>query len=141
MKKQYELMLILDSGKTDEKRTALVDMVKKMAGSGVRVEKLGLRKFSVPINYKAEGYYHLLHFEAPSTKVAEMTKTMNITDGIVRFMFVSKTDKEIEYDKVRKAQRDKAKAERDAEKPPVEEPAEKKTVKKAAEKKEEAAGE
>ena len=112
MKKNYELMVILAAEKTDEKRAALLDQIKKMAGSGVRVEKLGLRKFSVPINYKAEGYYHLFHFEADNSKVAEMTKAMNIADGITRFMFVVKTQKEIEADKARKAQRDKMKAEK-----------------------------
>ena len=134
VKRNYELMLILDRDKTDEKRTELLNAVKKMAGSGVSVEKMGLRRFSVPINYKPEGYYQLLHFEADKTRVAEMTKAMNITDGIVRFMFVSKTDKQIEADKVRKAAREKMKAEREAaEKEAKKEAEEKKPVKRTSE--------
>ena len=113
MKRNFELMLILDKDITDVKRASLLESVQKMIGSGVRTEKLGLRRFSVPINYKSEGYYTLLHFQASPEKIAEMTKVMNITDGIVRFMFVSKTEKEIEADKIRKAQRDKIKAERE----------------------------
>jgi len=123
MKRQYELMLILDRDVAEDKRGALLDTVKKMAGTGTKVEKMGLRRFATPINYKPEGYYHLLHFEADNAKVAEMTKAMNITDGIVRFMFVSKTPEQIEADKARKAkkeQRDAAPGKEAEEKPVAE---------------------
>lgn len=122
MKRNYECMLILAADKPEDKRAELITQFSKMASASTRVEKMGMRKFSVPINYKAEGFYVLLHFEAGAEKIAEMTKVMNITDGVVRFMFVQKTDKQIEADKMRKAQRDKAREQRTEEQPESKKP-------------------
>ena len=49
-----------------------------------------MKKFAYEINFKNEGFYVLMNFEAPNTVVTEMTNMMNIADHIVRQMFVRK---------------------------------------------------
>ena len=59
-------------------------------GKVENVEKLGVKKFAYPINFKNEGFYVLFNLEMPTEEVDAMGKLMNITDGIVRHMFVRK---------------------------------------------------
>lgn len=92
---KYELMFIIDRDVTEEAREALIEKFKKMAvdrGSEIiALEKMGMKKFAYPINYKNEGYYVLMTFEtANNGLVSEMGNLMNITDGIVRQMFTKK---------------------------------------------------
>jgi len=110
--RNYECMMIIGSNVAEDKRGELVKRFQKMAGSNVMVEKMGVRKFSVPINYRKEGFYVLLHFAAAPDKVAEMTAAMNITDGVERFMFVEKDEKMLAADAERRARRAAARAER-----------------------------
>ena len=125
--KNYECMLILGSHITEEKRGELIKKFSKMASTDTMVEKMGMRKFSVPINYRKEGFYVLMHFRADNAKIAEMTKLMNITDGVERFMFVQKTDGQLEYDAERRAKRAAARAERTEKEYAPREPKEPKT--------------
>jgi len=111
-KRNYECMMIISSKISDEKRDALITKFKTMASSKTKVDKMGLRKFSVPINYRDQGFYVLMHFEAESTIIAEMTKIMNFTDGIERFVFISKDEKMLKADAERREKRAQARTER-----------------------------
>lgn len=91
---KYELLYIIAQDATDEQKEALINKFSKMiedkGGNVLSLEKIGTKKFAYPINFKNEGYYVLMTFEAPSEVVDEMTKLMNITEHIVRQMFVRK---------------------------------------------------
>jgi small subunit ribosomal protein S6 len=43
-----------------------------------------MKKLQYPINYKSEGYYVLMSFEAEKTLVVELKRVAGITDGIIR---------------------------------------------------------
>jgi len=105
MKKNYELMMIISSKVADAEKTELINKFSKMASPKTTVEKWGIKKFAYPIQYRNEGFYVLMHFEADADKIEEMTKIFNITDGIVRFMFVAKNEKMIASDIARKVAR------------------------------------
>lgn len=49
-----------------------------------------MRKLAYPINFKNEGYYVLMNITMKPEEVEPMAKLMNITEGIVRQMFVKK---------------------------------------------------
>ena len=91
---KYELLYIIAQDTTDEQKEALINKFSKMiedkGGKVLSLEKIGTKKFAYPINFKNEGYYVLMTFEAPAEVVDEMTKLMNITEHIVRQMFVRK---------------------------------------------------
>ena len=111
-KRNYECMMIVSSAVTEEKRGEIINKFSKMASPKTKVEKLGLRKFVTPINYRDSGFYVLMHFEAATTIVAEMTKIMNITDGVERFVFIVKDEKMLAADAERREKRAAARAER-----------------------------
>ena len=91
---KYELMYIISCEATEEQREALIEKFKTFVESkgGVvsGLDKLGMKKFAYAINFKTEGFYVLMNFEAPAEVVSEMTNAMNIADLVVRQMFVRK---------------------------------------------------
>lgn len=91
---KYELMFIIASDVADEKREALIEKFKKYVeshkGQVEGIEKLGMKKLAYPINFKNEGYYVIFNINMAGEEVDAMGKLMNITDGIIRHMFVRK---------------------------------------------------
>jgi small subunit ribosomal protein S6 len=111
MKQNYECLYIISSDVNEEKRNKLIEKFQTMAGTDVTVEKWGMRKFVTPINYRPEGFYVLMNFSSTAEVPSKITALMNITEGIVRHMFVAKEEKVL---KVKKA---KAKKKPAAEQP------------------------
>lgn len=85
---KYEMLYILDSALTDEAREGIIakieDLVKKNGGVVEKTDRWGMKKLQYPINYKSEGYYVLMTFEAAKTLVVEIKRIVGITDGIIR---------------------------------------------------------
>ena len=112
--RKYECLYIIASNVEDAPRAELISKFQKMAGTGTTIEKWGLKKFATPINYRAEGFYVLMNFSGDEKLVGKMSSLMNITDGIVRYMFITKDDKQIAQDTARKQQRREAREAREA---------------------------
>ena len=91
---KYELLYIISQDANEEQKEALINKFSKMiedkGGNVLSLEKVGMKKFAYPINFKNEGYYVLMTFEAQTEVVDEMNRLMNITEHIVRQMFVRK---------------------------------------------------
>ncbi len=85
---KYEMLYILDANLSDEARDAIIAKFEGLVtGNGGVVEKTdrwGMKKLQYPINYKTEGYYVLMTFEAAKTLVEELKRVAGITDGIIR---------------------------------------------------------
>jgi len=96
MKRHYECLYIIANNINEEKRGELMTKFSKMTGdSHAKLEKWGLKKFATPIDYKKDGYYVLMNFTALPDVPKQIGDLMNITDGIVRYMFVCKDDVKI----------------------------------------------
>ena len=82
------MLFILDSTLTDEARESIIkkieDLVSKNGGVIEKTDRWGMKKLQYPINYKSEGYYVLMTFEAAKTLVVEIKRIVGITDGIIR---------------------------------------------------------
>ena len=85
---KYEMLYILDASLTDEAKEAIItkfeDLVQKNGGVVEKTDRWGVKKLQYPINYKSEGYYVLMTFEAAKTLVVEIKRIAGITDGIIR---------------------------------------------------------
>jgi small subunit ribosomal protein S6 len=85
---KYEMLYILDKDLTDEVKESIIkkfeDLVKESGGNVEKTDRWGMKKLQYPINYKSEGYYVLMSFEAEKTLVVEMKRVAGITDGIIR---------------------------------------------------------
>lgn len=85
---KYEMLYILDASIQDDAKDAIVkkfeDLVTVSGGAVEKTDRWGVRKLQYPIDYKTEGYYVLMTFEAEKTLVVELKRVAGITDGIIR---------------------------------------------------------
>jgi small subunit ribosomal protein S6 len=87
----YDLMLMLDPAAPDDQRKRVLDGVEKAissAGEVVGNHDWGTRTMAYEIRHKAEAEYHLIQFHGPATLLAELQRTLRITDGVTRFRIV-----------------------------------------------------
>jgi small subunit ribosomal protein S6 len=85
---KYEMLYILDASLTDEAKESIIKKMEELvtANGGVveSIDRWGVKKLQYPINYKNEGYYVLMNFEAEKTLVVEIKRVAGIIDGIIR---------------------------------------------------------
>ena len=85
---KYEMLYILDTALTDEAKDGIIkkveDLVAKNGGVIEKTDRWGVKKLQYPINYKSEGFYVLMTFEAEKAFVEELKRVIGITDGIIR---------------------------------------------------------
>ena len=88
--RRYELMLVLRPDVADDKAQAVIDRTTRqiVAGGGqiVKVAPWGRRRLAYPIDRYREGSYHIVLFEGPGGVIAEMERTMLITEEVLRHL-------------------------------------------------------
>ncbi len=92
--KKYEILYIVEGSLSDEDKektiAAVTSLVEANGGKAEEPEKWGMRKYAYPINYKQEGYYVLMNFEAEDSVPKIMNDKLIISKNIVRHMIVAK---------------------------------------------------
>ncbi|MEO7663927.1 MAG: 30S ribosomal protein S6 [Candidatus Limnocylindrales bacterium] len=90
--RRYELMLVLRPDAPDERMSAIVDRTTRQitadGGQIIKVAPWGRRRLAYPIERYREGSYHIIVFEAPATTIAEMERTILITEEVLRHLIV-----------------------------------------------------
>ncbi len=88
----YDLILLLSVDAPDEQRTRILSAVESaIAAGGGSVERnddWGLRPMAYEIRHRPEAEYHLLQFQAPPPLIEELSHTLRITDGVMRFRII-----------------------------------------------------
>jgi small subunit ribosomal protein S6 len=85
---EYEIMLLLDPELPEERANEVIKRIHtsvedaKCSWDGH--EPWGRRRLAYEIDHKGEAVYHLLLFTAPPETLAEITRVLKITDGVVR---------------------------------------------------------
>ena len=93
--KTYELLLVLDNSVADDVKESSVkkfeDVITSEGGSVSSVEKWGAKKLAYPINYKTEGYYVLVSFEAEGKSIKELDRVAGLSAEVLRRVITVKT--------------------------------------------------
>jgi small subunit ribosomal protein S6 len=88
--RRYELMLVLRPDVADDKAQAVIDRTTRqiVAGGGsiVKVAPWGRRRLAYQIDRYREGSYHIILFEAPGEALAELDRTLIITEEVLRHL-------------------------------------------------------
>lgn len=88
---KYELMLIIDSSISEEKRNTSISELKALLEKNeVKVEKEDIwwdKKMAYKINKLDRGFYMLFDLEMNGKSIKEMSKVINLDKNIVRYMF------------------------------------------------------
>jgi small subunit ribosomal protein S6 len=83
-------MLVLRPDVTDDKAQAVIDRTTRqiVAGGGqiVKVAPWGRRRLAYPIDRYREGSYHIVLFEGPGDVIAELERTLLITEEVLRHL-------------------------------------------------------
>jgi small subunit ribosomal protein S6 len=89
---EYEIMLLLDPELPEERGNEIIqrvrDSVEGAKGTWDGHEPWGRRKLAYEIDHKGEAVYHLLLFTATPETLAEITRVLKITDGVLRHLAV-----------------------------------------------------
>ncbi|HEX5827374.1 MAG TPA: 30S ribosomal protein S6 [Candidatus Limnocylindrales bacterium] len=108
--RRYELMLVLRPDVADDKAQAVIDRTTRGITTGggqiVKVAPWGRRRLAYPIDRHREGSYHIVVFEAPAEAIAELERSLQITEEVLRYL-VTRAVKPV------KARRDAAAADGD----------------------------
>ena len=87
----YDLVLLLDtSAPEDQRKKVLTDTEAAIssAGSIVSDHDWGTRGLAYEIRHRTDAEYHLLQFHGPASLLANLQRTLRITDGVVRFRII-----------------------------------------------------
>lgn len=84
----YEIMLLLDPELAEERANEVIQRIRtsvdEAKGTWDGHEPWGRRRLAFEIDHKGEAVYHLLLFTAPAETLAEITRVLKITDGVMR---------------------------------------------------------
>ncbi|MFL5822541.1 MAG: 30S ribosomal protein S6 [Solirubrobacteraceae bacterium] len=88
----YDLLLLLGADAPEDQRTRILSSVESAissaGGSVERNDDWGRRPMAYEIRHTAEAEYHLLQFRAPGALIEELSHTLRITDGVLRFRVI-----------------------------------------------------
>jgi small subunit ribosomal protein S6 len=88
----YEILLLLDPELPEERETEILDRIRaeieRGGGRWESHEPWGRRKLAYEIKHKGDGSYHLLLFESQAETLAEISRVLKITDGVLRHLAV-----------------------------------------------------
>jgi small subunit ribosomal protein S6 len=89
---EYEILLMLDPELAEERGEEIIARIRTgVEGDGGKWdghEPWGRRKLAYEIDHKPDGVYHLLLFTAAPTTLAEISRVLKITDGVMRHLAV-----------------------------------------------------
>lgn len=92
--KTYEMIYVLDTALSDEAKEAFAkkfeDVITSKGGNVVSVDKWGTKKLAYPINYKTEGDYSVMTFEADGSVVKELERISDLSVEVLRRMITVK---------------------------------------------------
>ena len=88
--RRYELMLVLKPDAPDERAAAVIDRTTRYVvaegGQIVKVAPWGRRRLAYPIDRYREGSYHIVVFESPAEAIAELERSLQITEEVLRYL-------------------------------------------------------
>lgn len=92
--KTYEMLYVLDAALADEAKESFVSrfegIVTDNGGKVISTDKWGVKKLAYPINYKTDGYYVLMTFEAEAAAVDELDRIAGLSAEVLRRMITKK---------------------------------------------------
>ena len=92
--KTYEMLYVLDAALSDEAKDGFekkfTDIINAANGKVASVDKWGVKKLAYPINYKQDGYYVLLTFEADGAVVKELDRVAGLSAEVLRRVITKK---------------------------------------------------
>ena len=96
---KYEVVYIIDPAVEDEARKALIarfnELITGNGGSVDKVEEWGRKRLAYAIDYKTEGYYVLVNFQAEAELPKELERNLQISDSVIRYQVIKQIERKV----------------------------------------------
>lgn len=96
---KYEVVYIIDPAVEDEARKALIarfnELITGNGGSVDKVEEWGRKRLAYAIDYKTEGYYVLVNFQAEADLPKELERNLQISDSVIRYQVIRLIERKV----------------------------------------------
>lgn len=96
---KYEVVYIIDPAVEEEARKALIakfnELITGNGGSVDKVEEWGKRRLAYAIDYKTEGYYVLVNFQAEAELPKELERNLQISDSVIRYQVIKILERKV----------------------------------------------
>ena len=96
---KYEVVYIIDPAVEDEARKALINRFNELitgnGGSVDKVEEWGKKRLAYAIDYKTEGYYVLVNFQAEAELPRELERNLQISDSVIRYQVIKQIERKV----------------------------------------------
>ena len=96
---KYEVVYIIDPAVEDEARKALIarfnELITCNGGSVDKVEEWGRKRLAYAIDYKTEGYYVLVNFQAEADLPKELERNLQISDSVIRYQVIRLIERKV----------------------------------------------
>ena len=96
---KYEVVYIIDPAVEEEARKALIarfnDLIANNGGTVEKVEEWGKRRLAYAIDYKTEGYYVLVNFQAEAELPKELERNLQISDSVIRYQVIRLIERKV----------------------------------------------
>ena len=92
----YELLFVVNGEYSEEDYAAVKDKFVALINDHAtesEVAEWGKRRLAYPINDVTDGYYVLANFKSEPDFPLEIERVLGITDGVLRYMTVAKSEK------------------------------------------------
>jgi len=90
------MMYIVNSRLDEDTQKAITqkiqDTIANIGGTLDKTETVGRKRLAYPIQKQNDGIYMLTHFSADSRSLKELTRVMNITEGLLRHLVIRKDE-------------------------------------------------
>lgn len=87
---KYELIYIIDTAVEEEARKALItrfnELIQSNGGQVEKVDEWGKRHLAYTIDYKTEGYYVMVTFDAESALPRELERNLENSEDVIRYL-------------------------------------------------------
>ena len=98
MMNRYEMIYIIDTGLEETARKELIEKVSGLiTANGGEIEKVdetwGKRRLAYAIDYKTEGWYVIVTFQAPAELPQELERNLQINENVLRYLVVKLVEK------------------------------------------------
>lgn len=92
---KYETIMIIKDELTQEQKDAVIKKIEKYISENGKIESresLGTKKLAYNIKNHKTGYYYIIEFESEPNSICELERIYRLTDEILKFIVVRKTD-------------------------------------------------
>jgi small subunit ribosomal protein S6 len=95
--RHYETFYLLHPDLTDEERVSiseqLQEIISKKNGKTVKIDPWPLQKLAYMVEKQTQGYYVVMEYGMPSESVSEVTRRLQLNEGVMKFITIKLSDK------------------------------------------------